>query len=291
MWLTEAVFADVAALAFQASKYQKFLDNREKISGKGPTLRQKNSQEKEMERTFITQIDDVLFHGSLEQEGERIIEEPFTPSKRAKHKAPRHTRNARQGQEDDVDDEVIIVEKPDKVARRNPQRLHRGQNRRYDNIPVQLNPRINDTEEKQLMVPDAVEKKFMKINRVCYVVLKKGNQVARCQGCKMPITEDDKGFPKNLMFLYRMRRWVPPPGDKGKWVLSKDRRNCYFHSEDLGCLRRIAELEQIQLDDLYMSNENFGRLLNENIQELEDRDHWVPILENRRSVRLTGKLN
>ena len=61
----------------------------------------------------------------------------------------------------------------------------------------------------------------------------------------MPITEDDKDFPKNLMFVYQMRRWVPPPEKKGKWVLSKDKRNCYFHSEDLGCLRRVAELEQL----------------------------------------------
>ena len=47
---------------------------------------------------------------------------------------------------------------------------------------------------------------------------------------------------------------------------------------------------QIQLDDLYMSNENFSRLLDEDIEELEQRDHWIPILENRRSVRLTGNL-
>ena len=268
MWLTEAVFADVAALAFQSSKYRKFIENREKVSGKGPTLRQKK---REMERTFITQIDDVLFNGSLEREGERIIEEPFTPSKRAKHKAPRHNRNARQGQEDDVEDDVIIVDQPVKPTRKNPQRANRGQNRRYDKIPVQLNPRTDDREEKQMMVPDEVEKKFLKAkkNRVYYVVLKKGNQVGRCQGCKMPVTEDDKDFPKNLMFVYQMRRWVPPPEKKGKWVLSKDKRNCYFHSEDLGCLRRVAELEQLQLDGLYMSNENFSRLLDENIEQLE----------------------
>ena len=292
VWLTEAVFADVAALAFQSSKYRKFVENREKVSGKGPTLRQKNAEEREMERTFITQIDDVLFNGSLEREGERIIEEPFTPSKRAKHKAPRHNRNARQGQEDDAEDDVIIVDQPVKPTRKNPQRAKRGQNRRYDKIPVQLNPRTDDREEKQMMVPDEVEKQFLKAkkNRVYYVVLKKGNQVGRCQGCKMPITEDDKDFPKNLMFVYQMRRWVPPPEKKGKWVLSKDKRNCYFHSEDLGCLRRIAELEQLQLDDLYMSNQNFSRLLDENIEQLERRDHWVPILENRRSVRLTGDL-
>ena len=183
----------------------------------------------------------------------------------------RRHRNARQGQEDDVEDDVIVVDQPVKTTRKNPQRANRGQNRRYDKIPVQLNPRTDDREEKQIMVPDEVEKKFLKANtnRVYYVVLKKGNQVGRCQGCKMPITEDDKDFPKNLMFVYKMRRWVPPPEKKGKWVLSKDKRNCYFHSEDLGCLRRVAELEQIQLDDLYMSNENFNRLLDENIEQLE----------------------
>ena len=186
MWLTEAVFADVAALAFQSSKYRKFVENREKVSGKGPTLQQKNAEGREMERTFITQIDNVLFNGSLEREGERIIKEPFTPSKRAKHKAPRHNRNARQGQEDDVEDDVIIVDQPVKPTRKNPQRANRGQNRRYDKIPVQLNPRTDDREEKQMMVPDEVEKKFLKAkkNRVYYVVLKKETRLGDVKGVR-----------------------------------------------------------------------------------------------------------
>ena len=60
-----------------------------------------------------------------------------------------------------------------------------------------------------------------------------------------------------MVFCYRMRRMVPPPDRKGPMVLSRDKRNCYFHADDLGCLHQVYELKNIEKEDLYMSNENF----------------------------------
>ena len=288
LWLSEAAFSDIAALAFQSSYYKKFIDNKEKITGKGPTLRMKNAKEKAMERQFMIQVDEVLFRGDLEAEGEERIEEAFTPSMRAKHRAPRNLKKSRQGQEDDaLDDDVVIIEDP---PRKNPKRPGRGQNPKYDQQIVPLNPQIDCDAADNRMVPHATEEKFLTINRPYYVVLNKKNLVSRCRGCQMVITEDEKRPPKNMVFLYKLRRDIPPKDGKGKWQLSREKRNCYFHADDLGCLRQVFELAKVKAADLYMSNENFKKLTNANIEQLERRDHWEPILQNRRSVRLTGDM-
>ena len=288
IWLTEGAFADIAALAFQSSNYKKFKQNKEKIMGRGPTLKKRNAREKATERRFLSQIDDVLYRGDLEAEGEKQVGQVFTPSKKAKHRAPKNPKKGRQGQEDDV----IIIDAPAATPKRkkNPQRPGRGTNRKFDQNPIQLNPANDYAEELKAMVPDAFEKDFLTANRVYYVVLKKNNVISRCRGCNMAITKEDKQPPKNMVFLHKLRREIPPSGGKGQWVYSPDRRNCYFHADDLGCLKRIFDLTEITPDHLYMSNENFKRLTKENIEVLEQRDHWESIIENRCSVRLTGRL-
>ena len=45
MWLSEAAYNDMAALAFQSARYKKFVANREKIIGKGPTLKCQTQKE------------------------------------------------------------------------------------------------------------------------------------------------------------------------------------------------------------------------------------------------------
>ena len=241
-----------------------------------------------MLKKFLSQIDDVLYRGDLEAEGEKQVGQVFTPSKKAKHRAPKNPKKGRQGQEDDV----IIIDAPAATPKRkkNPQRPGRGTNRKFDQNPIQLNPANDYAEELKAMVPDSFEKDFLTANRVYYVVLKKNNVISRCRGCNMAITKEDKQPPKNMVFLHKLRREIPPSGGKGQWVYSPDRRNCYFHTDDLGCLKRIFHLTEITPDHLYMSNDNFKRLTKENIEVLEQRDHWESIIENRRSVRLTGRL-
>ena len=73
--------------------------------------------------------------------------------------------------------------------------------------------------------------------------------------------------------------------------MSSERRNCYFHARDLGCLKLVVELSDVNPSYLYMSNANIKKLTKEHIEELEKRSHWEPNLENRRRVRLTGKLS
>ena len=94
MWLTEAAFKDIAALAFQASNYKKFIENRERIMGKGPTFAQKTARQKANESRYIRQIDKVLSQGDLAAEGERTYDEPYIPPVRAKHCAPRKVKKS-----------------------------------------------------------------------------------------------------------------------------------------------------------------------------------------------------
>ena len=161
MWLTEAAYRDIAAIALQSSNYKKFRENRERIMGRGPSLKKKTARENESERKFVKQIDDVLFSGNLANEARKQFQRPFTPSIRAKHRAPRNVLNPQQGKyADEQDDDVIIIEQP----RKNPQRPGRGKNARYSQNPVNINPRSED--DYHQMVPDEMEKKFLKANRV-----------------------------------------------------------------------------------------------------------------------------
>ena len=34
----------------------------------------------------------------------------------------------------------------------------------------------------------------------------------------------------------------------------------YFHARDLGCLRNLEELEEVEVDDCYMTNETLKKL-------------------------------
>ena len=51
--------------------------------------------------------------------------------------------------------------------------------------------------------------------------------------------------------------------------MSSDRRNCYFHARDLGCLKLVVELSDVNPSYLYMSNANIKKLTKEHIEELE----------------------
>ena len=83
---------------------------------------------------------------------------------------------------------------------------------------------------------------------------------------------------------------VPENGNKKKWVMSKDKLNCYYHSSDLICLRHNDELKDCQIRDVYMDNKSFKMLKEENKEELWCRSHWDAIIDGRERVKLTDDL-
>ena len=69
----------------------------------------------------------------------------------------------------------------------------------------------------------------MKANRVFYVVLSKGlekseKQITYCCRCGGKIKQHEKRFPNNMVFRYHVQRLVLENGNKGRWVMSRDRQ-------------------------------------------------------------------
>ena len=83
---------------------------------------------------------------------------------------------------------------------------------------------------------------------------------------------------------------VPENGNKKKWVMSKDKQNCDYHSSDLICLRHNDELKDCQITNVYMDTKSFKMLKEENKEELQCRGHWDAIIDGRERVKLTGDL-
>ena len=152
-----------------------------------------------------------------------------------------------------------------------------------------------DEDGENFLVPDDLEREFMQANRVYYIVLDQGYEksekmVTYCRGCDGAITLDDKKFPNNMVFKYKYYRRVPKDKEKRNWVMSKDKRNCYFHAHDMGCLHQIQELLNVEIPDIYMDNDSFKRLKPENRRVLERKQHLDAILETREKLARDGHI-
>ena len=146
------------------------------------------------------------------------------------------------------------------------------------------------------MVPDDIERDFVKVNHVYYVVLsphleKSDKLITSCRGCNGKITLEEKKFPHNIVFQYRYYRKVPQgPPEQRSWVMSRDRKNCYFHVHDMGCLHQLQDLQNVDIPQVYMDNLNFRALKSENIRVLERKNHMEAILETREKLVQDGHL-
>ena len=153
----------------------------------------------------------------------------FMPSARAKHKAPAH--------------DIGIQEKPNKGkkvpkggkgGKKLPNRSGQGFNPRYTEetpCPTQTKSqkkkdvREVDNPDTCVMVPDDIERDFVKANRVYYVVLsphleKSDKLITSCRGYNGKITLEEKKFPHNMVFRYRYYRKVP------QGPLEQENRSC-----------------------------------------------------------------
>ena len=74
------------------------------------------------------------------------------------------------------------------------------------------------------------------------------------------------------------------------WVMSWDRKNCYFHACDMGCLHQLQELQNVDIPQVYMDNVNFRALKPENIRVLERKNHMEAILETHEKLAQDGHL-
>ena len=284
LWLSQAVKYDMVEFRFQAVKYNKFVSNHKKVTGQGPTMKKRNEHEGAEERRFVDKFCEVILHGDLLDEVKDPNAKDFMPSLHAKHKAPKNMN-------------IGIQEHPPKksntkrVRKKMPDRIGKGFNPRY-NTGVEKernNEQICQHVNNEMLVPENIEKEFMKANRVYYIVLKQEQekstkQIVKCQGCDRAITLDDKKFPNNMVFHFKTYHLVPTPGSQGMYVMSCEKQNCYFHAKDMTCLHQINKLVNIRISDVYMDNRNYRDLKLENRQRLEARGHLEAILEVREKL-------
>ena len=70
--------------------------------------------------------------------------------------------------------------------------------------------------------------------------------------------------------------------------MNKYRRAGYFHARDLGCLRNLEELEELKVDDCYMTNGTLKKLKQGHIDLLKARKLWDGLCAVRNNV-INGK--
>ena len=208
------------------------------------------------------------------------------PSAHAKHKAPSTDIGIQEKPEKGIK-RNISKEYKSKIGKKLPERRGRGFNHHFACNSIEAsglgpktmkNKRTCSVDEEDLFVPTEIEKEFMKGNRVYYIVLDKGYEkspkmVTYCRGCKGKISIEDKKFPNNMVFHYRYYRKVPQDKEMKTWAMSKDRKNCYFHAQDMGSLHQIEELANVEIPDVYMDNASFKLLKPENQKILERKHH------------------
>ena len=153
LWLLQAVKYDMVEFHFQAVKYNKFVSNREKVTGRGPTMKKRNEHEHEEERQFVDQFCEVILHGDLLDEVKDQNAKDFMPSVRAKHKAPKNMN-------------IGIQEHPPKksntkrVGKKMPDRIGKGFNPCYntgvdkERNNEQICQQVND----EMLVPENMKK-------------------------------------------------------------------------------------------------------------------------------------
>ena len=109
---------------------------------------------------------------------------------------------------------------PDKIGKGFNPHYNTGVDKERNN--EQIRQQVND----EMLVPENIEKEFMKANCVYYIVWKQGQekstkQIVKCRGCARTITLDDKKFPNNMVFRFKMYCLVPALGRQGTYVMSR----------------------------------------------------------------------
>ena len=65
----------------------------------------------------------------------------------------------------------------------------------------------------------------------------------------------------------------------------------YFHASDLECLQNLEELEEVEVEDCYLTNETLKKLKPGHIDLLKARKLWDGLCEVRNKVINRKRLN
>ena len=144
MWLSQVVNDDCIHFLIQEANYNKFLNNSDKVRGKGPTQFDRDQNDQNAEKKFISLAIESIRTGSFFHDQEEFVspDVSFKPSCKAKHRAPRDIRAGVQHYH--VPHKVSHNRSPSKklipipvpiatsTPKKLPHRAGRGRNPKYD---------------------------------------------------------------------------------------------------------------------------------------------------------------
>ena len=129
MSLIESVFEDAIGMLVQASNYENFLENREKVRGHRPSKFDRDEKQRREEKCYVESAVTAIRSGTLLQSAlKNRNEKKFVPGARARHKAPRDSRTGVQGITRDL--------KNQKLYSVNKRRLNRNTNKEDNDVYI-----------------------------------------------------------------------------------------------------------------------------------------------------------
>ena len=268
MLLAVAAWKDMCHQIIQDRDYIAFVENTDKVTGKGLNLMQTIARKKKTDKIFVTSALDALQTGDLEAEAMIHLDDEigFIPSNSARHRVP----------------EIYPSSNPMQKHRHNN---NRSQVQKKKKKKTNVDEISNDCEEDEengnaqnmSLVPCDKEKEHLITNPPQLVFLM--SMIEICQGCRRRYTAKDRKKPNDFVFKYLM--YCDQYGTKER---NHYRSPGYFHAYDLGCMRRYDELENVKMDEIYLSNTTFHTLTCDHIKKLKKNNMWDAIIRNRQRL-------
>ena len=101
--------------------------------------------------------------------------------------------------------------------------------------------------------------------------------------------KEDRKAPKDMTVMTYMCRDIPlkvKGQHKAKWVKNLKYTPAYFHLWHFACLKEVDDLKEWKLTkkDIYIKNNVYSDLCQENIKYLKDIKYWEAIVQNREAA-------
>ena len=180
----------------------------------------------------------------------------FAPNKRAKHKVPSmyNSSNPTQKRKSPVQKKKTAIAKRPKIA---------------------ISSDSDGEDERNItQVPQHVEEEKLRRNPPHIVFITA--MITKCSGCDFKFVAPEHHRLNDMLFKYQMFRKYPD--GMGEIQTATTHSPAYFHSQDLGCLHELKELEKVEMKDLYISNKTMEGLDKCHIKELKKQRMWDALM-------------
>ena len=285
VWLSTICFRDVCDQIFQDCEYKKFQDNAAKNTGRGRSQKDFDDKELKEEAAYMVSMIESFRTGRWREEALNRTDESrnFQSSVHAKHRAPKNYSRSNPTQSKNV------AVKRDTRKRKAKSCTCCVGCEHYEKARGGKRDNLHGYRFHPDFVPDEVEEAKMETNPPHLIFLTR--RVQMCTGCGAYFKEKERLIPNNLIFKYEMYRLRPVDDGQGRrqWIRNKKKTPAYFHARDLACLRLIADMEDIKVEDIYMANDTYFSLTDKHKQELKEKKFWNAIVNTRKDIQLQVK--